>query len=283
MSKSEVTIPAPAKLNLTLEVLKKRADGYHEIKSVLQTLSLSDNFYFRAAETWEFKCNLPDWSAEKSLAFRAADLMQKKFSSVRGAAIEISKHIPLSSGLGGDSSDAAAVLCGLNTLWDLELPLSELWEIAARLGSDVPLFLYQGTLLAEGRGEIITPLPAMPHMSVVLLIPPIRLENKTRQLYSWLTPANFSSGKISLDLASMLVNKDKLPGNYLFNVFDSVGQNFFPTLIEYQQRFQEAGAGEIHLAGSGPTLFTLEVDRERAIRIYTFLLKRGQTTFLTDF
>ena len=117
----------------------------------------------------DIKCNLPEWSASKSLVSKAVSLLRNSTGVNQGALIEIEKRIPLSSGLGGDSSDAAAVLRGLNLLWNLKLSLRDLINYAAQLGSDVPLFLYGGTVLIEGKGEKIRPLRPMPHMTVILV------------------------------------------------------------------------------------------------------------------
>ncbi len=166
-----MTATAQAKINITLEVLKKRADGFHEIRSIVQTIDFCDKLRFQAGPRLDIKCNLPEWSASKSLVSKAVDLLRNTTGSRQGAVIEIEKRIPLSSGLGGDSSDAAAVLRGLNLLWNLKLSLRDLISLGAQLGSDVPLFLYGGTVLVEGRGEKVRPLRPMPHMTVVLLSP----------------------------------------------------------------------------------------------------------------
>ncbi len=146
------TLQAPAKLNLTLEVLAKRRDGFHEIRSVIQTINLCDSLRFQLSQNIEFNSDQSDWVSEESLVSKAASLLQEVTGCGKGATIEVSKRIPLLSGLGGDSSDAAATLCGLNKLWGLGLSQDKLLELATRLGSDVAFFLYGGTALVEGRG-----------------------------------------------------------------------------------------------------------------------------------
>ena len=140
-----LTVPAPAKLNLTLEVLARRPDGYHEIRSVFQTISLGDTLHFQPGREIIFKSSLPGWTPEKSLIARAASLLKETSGCPQGVTIEVDNRIPLVSGLGGDSSDAAATLRGLNKLWELGLSREKLLELAAKLGSDVPFFLYGGT------------------------------------------------------------------------------------------------------------------------------------------
>jgi len=276
-------VSAPAKLNLILEVLKKRPDGFHEVRSIVQTTSFGDKLNFGAAPAVEYRCNDKEWSASKSLVSRAVDLLKNTSRSRQGAIIEIEKHIPLNSGLGGDSSDAAAVLRGLNMLWNLKLSLRDLISLATLLGSAVPLFLYGGTLLAEGRGEIIRPLHPMPHMTAILLMPPLpRTENKTKQLYAQLNVRNYTDGKMALEFMNMLEGRaGKAAG--LYNVFDQVGLRFFVGLEQYRQKFIAAGATDVHLAGSGPTLFTLLRDEVKASEIVKRLQKEGLETYLTDY
>ena len=193
-----LSITAPAKLNLSLEVMGERPDGYHEIKSVVQTLNLCDTILINASSSIEFHSSTPEWHAEMSLVSRAAKMIKEETGCIQGAAIGVIKNIPLMAGLGGDSSDVAAVLSGLNEFWGLGLSQNRLLEIAARLGSDVSLFLYGGTVLCEGRGERITPLPPFPRMWAVILVPPVvRIIGKTAQLYTALSPASYTQGEMT--------------------------------------------------------------------------------------
>jgi 4-diphosphocytidyl-2-C-methyl-D-erythritol kinase len=275
---------AQAKINITLEVLKKRGDGYHEIRSIVQTIDFCDKLQFQTGPRIEFKCNMPEWSASKSLVSKAVDLLRNTSGSRQGVVIEIEKRIPLNSGLGGDSSDAAAVLRGLNLLWGLKLSIRDLLNLAAQLGSDVPLFLYGGTLLVEGRGEKVRPLRPMPHMTVVLLIPHFnKLEDKTKTLYSLLNVGNYTVGKITEDFVNMLEGRVTGQQTSMFNVFDNVGLKYFAGLKEYRQKFIEAGAADVHLAGSGPTLFTLLRDDVKASAIHKKLQEKGLEAYLAEF
>ncbi len=218
-----LTVQAPAKLNLTLEVLGKRPDGYHEIRSVLQTISLCDTLRFELSETIIFKSETPGWTPEKSLVARAVSLLRETTHTTKGAIIEVAKRIPLVSGLGGDSSDAAATLRGLNKLWRLNLSEEKLLELAARLGSDVPFFLYGGTALAAGRGEVLTPLPPFPHHWVVLVVPDVpQIPDKTRQLYASLQPGHYTEGRITTKLVETLKQGKGFSTALLFNAFENV-------------------------------------------------------------
>ncbi len=279
-----ISARAPAKINLTLEVLRKREDGYHEIRSVVQTIDFADVLRFEEDTRLEFHCSLPGWSSGKSLVSKAAELLQSHSGRRLGARIEIEKRVPLLAGLGGDSSDAAAVLQGLNLLWNLQLSLRDLIALGGSLGSDVPLFLYGGTLLLEGRGEKVQPLPPMPHMSVVLLRPASpSVENKTRQMYARLSPADYSNGAATEALVAKLRNSELSLEDGLYNVFDQVGMRFYSRLREARSKFLEAGAGSVHLAGSGPTLFSLVKDSQTASRIQESLQAAGHESYLADF
>lgn len=274
---------APAKLNLTLEVLAKRADGFHEIRSVIQTISLCDRLDFRLSEHITFKCDEPAWLSGKSLVPKAASLLQKTSGCHKGATITVHKRIPLLSGLGGDSSDAAATLQGLNQLWGLALPGGELARLAAQLGSDVAFFLFGGTALVEGRGEVVSPLPPLLHMWVVLLMPPVpRLAAKTAQLYAGLETSHYTEGQITDRLVKLLTRGDKVALDKLFNVFDNVADDSFSRLSDYRRRFLKAGVGIVHLAGSGPALYTLTGDKAQAKKIYQHLKQKGLEAYLAE-
>jgi 4-diphosphocytidyl-2-C-methyl-D-erythritol kinase len=280
-AKQMISTTAQAKINLTLEVLRKRPDSYHEIRSVVQTINFLDKLNFHPSSRLEFTCSLPEWSAEKSLVFKAAELLYSTTGAKLGAYIEIEKRIPLSSGLGGDSSDAAAVLRGLNLLWKLELSLRDLIKIGAQLGSDVILFLYGGTLLMEGRGEKIRALPSMPHLNIILLMPAIdRVENKTRQMYGRLTPSDFSDGKASDKLVKILESAGEYPETRVYNVFEKQAASFFKGLKQSSLKFHQAGATSVHLAGSGPTLFSLIKEDNEAAGIHKRLREMGQEAYL---
>jgi len=281
-----LTVLAPAKLNLTLEVLAKRPDGFHEIRSVIQAINLCDSLHFRLSENIEFNCADPNWVSAESLVSKAASLLQKTTGCSRGVTIEVNKRIPLVSGLSGDSSDAAAVLRGLNKLWGLGLSLPELLELASQLGSDVAFFLYGGTALVRGRGELVTPLPPFPHMTVVLMLPPVpRMPGKTGRLYASLKPSHYTDGQITDRFVALLTGgslKGERLVSTLFNVLEDAALDSFAGLGEYRQQFLKAGAQEVHLAGSGPALFTLVKDKAQAEKIYHNLQQQGLESYLTE-
>ena len=191
-----LTVLAPAKINLTLEVLAKRSDGFHEIRSVIQTINLYDSLRFQLSQDIEFKCDVPNWIPEESLVSKATSLLQEVTGCDKGVTIEINKRIPLMSGLGGDSSDAAAILRGLNKLWELSLPLGELLELTASLGLDVAFFVYGGTALVTGRGEVVTPLPPLSHMWIVVMMKQVpRQPGKTERLNASINASHNKNNK----------------------------------------------------------------------------------------
>ena len=278
-----LTVLAPAKLNLTLEVLAKRRDGFHEIRSVIQTINLCDSLHFQLSQNIEFKSSMPDLIPEDSLVSKATSLLRQATGCSNGATIEVSKRIPLVSGLGGDSSDAAAILRGLNKLWGLGLSPPELLELASQLGSDVAFFVYGGTAVVKGRGEVVTPLPPLPHMWVVVMVPPVpRMPGKTERLYASLKARHYTDGQITDRLVAWLTGGGEVTPSSLSNVFDDVALDSFTGLGEYWQQFLEAGAQEVHLAGSGPSLFALIKDKAQAEKLYLNLQQQGLESYLTD-
>jgi len=278
-----ITIEAPAKINLTLEVLGKRPDGYHEIRSVIQTISLCDTLRFSAAQHIEIHSTSLGWSAEQSIIPKAINLMKTISGYTSGIIIEVEKRIPLMAGLGGDSSNAAAVLRGLNELWRLGLSREKLKEMAPQLGSDVAFFLYGGTALMAGRGEKITPLPSFPHHYIVLVNPTIpHLPGKTAALYGKLQKSHYTDGQISAGLVADLKAGSEFNPVRLFNTFENVVFTRGAELTTYCSHIRKIGAPHVHLAGSGPALFTLLKDRTRAEDLAMRLKNQGMETYLID-
>ncbi|UCE97949.1 MAG: 4-(cytidine 5'-diphospho)-2-C-methyl-D-erythritol kinase [Dehalococcoidia bacterium] len=275
-----LTIQAPAKINLTLEVLEKRSDGFHEIRSVIQTIKLYDSINLKRAKRLVIRCDDDGWLAEESLILQAADLLKETSGYTAGATIAISKKIPLLSGLGGDSSDAAAILLGLNKLWGLSLTPGELARLASDLGSDVPFFLFGGTALMQGRGELVSPLPLLLPSWVVMLIPPVsREKGKTGRLYAALAKDHYTNGAKTEQMVSILTKGGDITPDKLFNAFESIASDSFKGLSEYRKLFLKSGAPGVHLDGSGPALFTLLREEKKAKRIYNNLKQYGLETF----
>jgi 4-diphosphocytidyl-2-C-methyl-D-erythritol kinase len=179
-------------------------------------------------------------------------------------------------GLGGGSSDAAATLLALNKLWALKMTTPALVELAARLGSDVPFFIYGGAALIEGRGEKVTPLETSAPRWFVLLIPPLtRIPNKTQRLYSYLESRHFTDGHLVDKAVKSWSVEEPIDSGLFFNAFDKVALEAFPGLDVYWKRFEEAGGRGIHLVGSGPALFTPVNTEAEAEKICDLLCQQG--------
>ena len=269
-----------AKVNLTLEVLRRRPDGYHDISSVIQTISLHDDIALEAAPALSLDCDAPDLTAEDNLAMKAAALLKEASGYAGGARIQVRKRIPMAAGLGGGSSNAATVLLGLGQLWKLDWAVERLQPLAERLGSDVSFFLLGGCALAEGRGERLTPLPSPPAAWLVLLEAPLKLPGKTGALYKSLQPSHFSDGSHTRMLVEAIQSGGPLLPEHLYNTFEQVAYHAFPSLAEYRDGFRAAGALHVRLAGSGPTLFSLVEDEQSGSDIATRLAHQGHRAHL---
>ena len=262
MTVLRVRATACAKVNWSLEVLQRRPDGYHEVRTVIQTIDLCDTLELHPAAELYLEAQgeaLPP--AEENLVMKAARLLREHCDGLPGARMRLSKAIPVAAGLGGGSSDAAAALRGLNELWRLGLDQEALADVAARLGSDVPFFLHGGTALAEGRGERLTPLPDAPPTELVIVLPPLTLPDKTRRMYSLLTSADYTDGSAAGRLVDAIRRGQPVKDEHLFNVFDEPAFRAFPELEHFRRALLEAGARSVHLAGSGPALFARAGDQ----------------------
>jgi len=274
-----LTVYAPAKINLVLEVLGKNND-YHRISSIVQSIDLRDVLNFQLDEEICFECDEPSLKRD-NLVKRAAALLKESTKYSRGARIELRKHIPWGVGLGGGSSDAAATLLALNELWGLGLPLSELVYLASKLGSDVPFFIHKGTALVEGKGEKVTPLPSLPSTSFVLLVPPVaRISGKTKQMYSNLRVADFTERQFVQQALVSLRQGKTIEYDFMFNVFERIAFDFFPKLEEYRKILKEEGAPGVYLAGSGPCLFTFFSEAKEAGELFSRLKKQRLECYL---
>jgi 4-diphosphocytidyl-2-C-methyl-D-erythritol kinase len=278
-----ITVYACAKINLTLEVTGRRSDGYHEVVTIFQEVDLKDTLTFKARRGLTLDCHIPDLKPSQNLAFKAAELLRKEAGSRKGAALRIEKRIPPAAGLGGGSSDGVATLKALNELWGLKLPVSRLLELASKLGSDTAFFVHGGTALGEGRGDVITPLPPLPKSWVVLFKPPVDVpQDKTKSLYAALRPSHFSKGQHTKKAIEMLDRQEDVSILPLFNVFEQVAEDVYVGLGRWRQRFLELGAANIHLAGSGPTMFSLSGNRAQAERLYRALVAEGLEAYLVQ-
>jgi 4-diphosphocytidyl-2-C-methyl-D-erythritol kinase len=251
-------VRAYAKINLTLDVKGRRADGYHELATVMQTVDLHDTLCLTSADdgrVW-VECTRPELNNEENLAAQAARLLRERCSISRGVLIELRKRIPVAAGLGGGSSDAAAVLLALQQWWSLPLSLSELQALAATLGSDVPFFLTGGLAFCEGRGERVTPLAALWPSSMrwlLLLKPAIGIA--TARVFQALPASDYSDGSASRELVEAL-QEGRLPQPEDFhNSLERGVLERYPEVARAKADLLQAGASLARLSGSGPTLY----------------------------
>ena len=267
-------ILAPAKVNLFLEILGKRADGYHEIRTLMQPISLFDTIWvFAGPGETTLRCpGYPELENNDNLIIRAVHLLERETARPLNVFIRLIKRIPLGGGLGGGSSDAAAVLSGLNRLLGNLVDPERLRNLAARLGSDVPFFLNKGTALAFGRGEHIEPWPSFPSWWYVLIFPGFSIS----------TPWAYSQVKIPLTQNKKTINiknlleEGKIPGKGRFgNDLEEFVLPSFPTLGKIKQALQEQGCFQTLMSGSGSTVFGIWEDKQKAVDAFKRLKRQG--------
>lgn len=271
-----------AKINLTLDVLGKLDNGYHEIKMIMQSINLFDLVIVDTQPSGiSISTNclcLPNNA--KNIAYKAAELFFKETKTEGGAKILIHKNIPIAAGLAGGSGNAAAVLCALNLLYNTDLPDSELARIGLMLGADVPYCIFGGTCLAEGIGERLTPLPSVEGLPVVLVKPPVNIStaviykniDSEKELRHPDTDAAVSAIK-SGNTAALCAN--------LFNIMEPVTQNLCPQIPQIKQTLIDLGAHAAVMSGSGPTVFGIFPDNVAAKNAHDVLCKEYTEVFLT--
>ena len=263
-----ITIQANAKINLTLDILGKRPDGYHEVAMVMQSVGLFDTVRLeKTAGGIELLLDVPGLEADaRNLAWRAAQLMLDTYDIQGGVRIELTKRIPIAAGLAGGSADAAAVLRGMNELYALELPEAELCHLGEQLGSDIPFCILGGTMLETGRGEILKRLPDLPACYVVLAKPPISVST------AWAYQHYDAEGakqhpeneKIQQEIAAGSL---KGVSTLLCNVLESVTIKKYDEISRYKKLMLEHGAMASMMSGSGPTVFALADSESQAAKI----------------
>jgi len=263
---------ATAKINLSLDVLHKRDDGYHEVEMVLTTIDLSDRLKFEKANHNGIAMvsqsrYVPN--DNRNLAYQAAELFKKRFNTETGVNIHIEKHIPIAAGLAGGSSDAAATLRGLNRLFDIHAPLNVLQEIGEEIGSDVPFCIQGGTALGKGRGEILKPLPSPPPCWVILAKPAIGVS--TQSVYSQLNLDDIAHPNTSKVIESLEKQDLNQLIDHLGNVLEPVTITMHKEVARIKEIMTRAGAKGAMMSGSGPTVFALVKQESKAERIYNSL------------
>ena len=265
-------VKAPAKINLTLDVLYKRPDHYHEVEMIITTVDLADRIGLEPRADGEIKIISTDRfvpNDERNFAYQAAKLLKDTYGITEGVSIKIDKEIPIAAGLAGGSSDAAATLRGLNEMWNLNLTMDELAEHGAKIGSDVSFCIYGGTALATGRGEKIKELPAPPTCWVVLAKPKIGVS--TADVYGGLKLEGIEHPNTKQMIAAIETQDYELVCKSLGNVLETVTFKLHPEVITIKEQMQRFGADAVLMSGSGPTVFGLVDSETRATRIYNGL------------
>ncbi len=256
-TKNRIVLKCPAKINLFLKVVSKREDGFHNLETVMQTIDLCDELSIeRVGEGIEFDCDSDEVPAgEGNISYKAAKLFLEKSGLRGGMKIKLVKNIPVAAGLGGGSSDAAGVFLGLNRLFGNPFLQSDLVDMASELGSDVPFFLYGGTALCRGKGEIVEPLPDAPLFWVVLVNPGIKVS--TASIYNKLNLSLTrpqSAGKMLTSVKNC--HFDEILAS-LYNQLEEEVLKEVTSLQNLKSEMEEVSKVKFMVSGSGSTLFAI--------------------------
>ena len=261
----EYRIKAHAKINLGLDVLRRRPDGYHDVKMVMQTIGLCDRLTLKkipngiemTTDSAELSCG------RDNLAYRAAELMFGTFHISGGVQISLEKNIPIAAGMAGGSTDAAAVMKGISRLYDLDLPLSRLMELGVSIGADVPYCILGGTALAEGIGEKLTPLNPIPDFFLVVAKPDIGVS--TKYVYQHLDAGGIARHP-DIDGMVRAIESGSLQGvlDRMGNVLENVTVPAYPVIDSLKRRMRELNAVNSMMSGSGPTVFGVFLSEQAA-------------------
>ena len=263
----QIILKAYAKINLGLDVLRKREDGYHDVRMIMQSVGLYDKLTLKKIPKDEILLSsnigsLPN--NDKNLVYKAIRLIKEECGVTGGVKADLEKHIPMAAGLAGGSTDAAAALIGMNKLFDLGLTQERLMELGVKIGADVPYCIMGGTALSEGIGEVLTPIHPMPHCYILIAKP--RISVSTRFVYE-----NLEADKLPYhpDIDGMMeaLQADDLNGvaMRLSNVLETVTAKKYPIIGQLKDAMMEAGALNSLMSGSGPTVFGLYADKNTAM------------------
>lgn len=283
----EIKLKAMAKINLGLDVLRRRSDGYHDLRMIMQTVYLYDQI--EIAEKTEPGITVTTNVGylpvnEDNLVYKAAKLLMEEFGIAQGVHIRLKKYIPVAAGLAGGSSDAAAVLVGINRMFRLGLSKEELKKRGVKIGADVPYCIMRGTALAEGIGDVLTPLSAAPDMHVVLAKPPIHVS--TGFVYTNLKADQLAyHPDIDAQTDAIRAGDGYAMAKLMGNVLETVTIPAYPVIEEIKEEMKRAGALGAMMSGSGPTVFGLFDDAQKAQAAYEELRNGtlAKNVYLTKF
>ncbi len=261
----ELHLNAYAKINLGLDVIRRLDNGYHEVKMVMQSIELFDRITIKKIDQpgIHLSTDCKDLPVDDSnIAYRAAALLINRLQDGQGVDIDIEKHIPMAAGMAGGSTDAAAVLVGMNYIYGLGCSQDELMELGMKLGADVPFCIMQGTALSEGIGELLTRLPVMSEYYILVAKPPVSVS--TKHVYEQLV---LDDDIIHPDIDGMCdaIRKDDLDGviSRMGNVLETVTEKKYPEITELKKLMLDGGAEGTLMSGSGPTVFGIFKEKQQ--------------------
>ena len=273
----ELNLKALAKINIGLDVLRKREDGYHEVRMIMQTIHLFDRIQIKKTKEpgIQISSNLYYLPVnENNLIHKAAALLMDEFSITEGVEFRLEKHIPVAAGMAGGSTDAAAALYGMNQMFDLGLNMEQLKERGVKIGADVPYCLMRGTALAEGIGEKLTALPPMPKCPVLVAKPSVAVS--TKFVYENLHLENDPPHPDIDRLLEDIRKKDlQSTAQDMGNILETVTVAHYPEIASLKEIMKEHGALNALMSGSGPTVFGLFEDEKTAKRAYRAVKESG--------
>lgn len=282
----KISLKALAKINLGLDVVRRREDGYHEVRMIMQTIHLFDrvNIEKTSEPGIKIKTNLSYLPVnENNLIYKAGRLLMDEFDITEGVSVDLDKRIPVAAGMAGGSTDAAAMLYGMNKMFGLGLSMQELKDRGVKIGADVPYCLMRGTALAEGIGEKLKSLPPMIKCPVLIAKPQISVS--TKFVYENLK-LDGKANHPDIDRLIKDIKAKDLQGvcDHMGNILETVTIPNYPIIAEIKKNMLENGAAGAMMSGSGPTVFGLFDDAEKAKQAYKAMKKSGlsRQTYLTD-
>lgn len=268
---NKIKINSYSKINLTLNILSRREDGYHEIETIMQSINLADRVIItEEKEGIKIKCNHPEVPVNaNSLAYRSAEKIINRYGIKKGVKIEIEKKIPLASGLAGGSANSATILIGINKLFSLNLSNEDLRGIGEELGMDVPFFIQNGTALAYQRGEKLTPLSSInPPLWMIILNPGFNISTNWAYNNLDLDSIKREKNNTKAMLKALKEGKSQEIAKNLFNSFESLIIKKYPEVGRIKNRLIEESVLGALMSGSGPTVFGITQNKEEALKIY---------------
>ena len=273
-----IRLKARAKINLGLDVIGRRENGYHDVRMVMQTVGLYDRIIMTRIpeEEIRIKTNIGFLPVnENNLVYKAIMLMKNKYKLDGGIEVDLNKFIPVAAGMAGGSSDAACTLFGMNRLFELNVPMRELMKLGVEIGADVPYCLMRGTALAEGIGEKLTRLPDMPFCHILIAKPPVNVS--TKLVYEKLDNTDVKLHPDIDGIIEAIKLKDvALVASRMGNVLESVTVPLYPVIDSIKKDMIEHGAMNAMMSGSGPTVFGIFPDEQSMIACQQFLRQKGE-------